>query len=362
MTQEDYDSLCIKEGAIQLSHPEFDVDYQRNAWSNYPVTVLICQRQTKQMTQLCLESLLRFYPDIKIVIVDGDSQDDSTLYLKYKALTNPNITIFERTGRTHSHGETMDDAIRKYVDTEFVVTLDSDVIVNRGGWIQGLHHEFLKDPTVYAAGSLMLVTRENYAIGPPKDESDVLRYAHPSCSMYHVPRYKAMAPFADHGAPCCYNMIDAANNGFKIAAFPIDKFVSHRMGSSWVKEHKIVWPHDYNVPLRPFITFVGSSVNQMKVLAYQKDKDFNIVISGANTQIRIWETTTRDIDNPYYDIRFAVTGEYVVVFDNLTSISDDLVTEIKQVVIDNGAADVIPNNDGFSIFKREYFQEKIALY
>jgi hypothetical protein len=241
--------------------------------------------------------------------------------------------------------------------------MDSDVITTRGGFIEALLQQMYDDPNIYATGSLMLVTRDNFAIGAPKDMDDVLRYAHPSCSLLHVPRYKEMEQMADHGSPCVYNMMDAERRGYKIGSFPIELFTEHVSGTSWVKEHQIVWPNDYDVFIRPFITFLVSDEEQLLILQSQKDKDFSIIMLGENTQIRIWETTTRDIDNPYYEIRFQCTGEYVVIFsEHLKSLDENLVTEIKDAVIATGANKEFGLHDCMMVYERKHFQNAIALF
>ncbi len=359
MTQDEYEKLRVESGAINLAHPEIDRQYHKDYLSD--VTIIIPQRQTKIATQLCVESLLRFYPDIKIVLIDGDSQDSSSLYCQYKALTNSNITYYNYIGR-NSHGEIIDFAFREIVHTEFALTMDSDTITNRGGWIEGMLKQFDENPKLYATGSLMLVTYKNEACGFPESQEDVLRYAHPSCSIYHVPTYFDIEqPCTDHGAAFALNMIKARDMGIEVGAFPIDKYVSHRTGTSWVKEHKIVWADDYGVFLRPFITFLLDTTNQINQLQLQSEKDFNIVTLGDNHGYRIWETTTRDIDNKYFDIRFAVNGEYVIRLKGDDVLNPDFVSDFKKYIIEcktpeSGTA------MGVEFWKREYFQNQISLF
>jgi len=362
MTDEQYFAMCNLEGAIQLAHPDFDESFHEAIWKQFPVTCIICQRQTKEFTQIAIESLLRFYPYIKILVMDGDSEDQSTLYLKYKELTTENLTVYNYVGR-NSHGEILDFAIRNLVDTPLVMTFDSDVIVRFGGFIEKMVEQFSADDNLYATGSLMLVSHSNYGVGTPKDENDVLRYAHPSASMYRSWMYKELGAANDNGAPFGQNMRDAAEKKLTVAPFPIDYFIQHRCGSSWVKEHKIVWPSDHGVFLRPFATFLVSDEEQLMLLQSQKDKDFNIVMLGDNTKIRIWETTTRDIDNPYYEIRFQCNGEYVVIFgENVSGFDENMVTSIKQFIIDLNAPEKIERSSGMKIYERKYFQNEIALF
>jgi glycosyltransferase involved in cell wall biosynthesis len=325
------------------------------------VTVLICQRKTGDITKLCLESLLRFYPDIPILIVDGDSQDESVLYLEYKAILHPNIKIWHHSG-PNSHGVTMHEAIMGHITTEYVLLMDSDIISMRHGYIEGMLQQLINEK-MYATGSLMLQTRRNYAIGIPDDENDVLRYAHPSCSLYHVPTYKTLAPFTDHGAPCIYNMLDAELKGLQIGYWPVDKYVAHLSGASWCVP-RTIWIYDHDVPVRPFLTFIVTNEKQVLELANQNDHDFDIVPLGnmiSTIVICHDDCIPVSINNQLYDIRFRVHGDYVCLLDQeVVRIDNVIVTHIKEAVIDLKAPDEL-NVGGLRIVKRHTWQRKDCL-
>lgn len=360
-----YEELTTREGAIPLAHPDFTAaQFHRDMWKQKGVTIVVCQRQTKEFTQLCIESILRFYPDIPIVVIDGDSQDDSTLYLRYKALTTPNLRLHNHIGR-NSHGEILDYAFKNLVETEYALTMDSDTIMVRGGWIEHVRNKFNETPKPYAVGHLMLVTYEGYGCGVPNDENDVLRYAHPSCAMFDVKKYLELdTPFNDNGAPLAHNMRAAQDRGLEVRAFQIDKYVVHRTGSSWVKEHKIVWPHDHDVFIRPFFTFLFWDHAFVGTLENQSDRDFNVTTFGYKATVRIWETTTRDIDNPFFENRFSINGEYVIEIEDqqmLLPMESDFVSNFKKVIIEQGAPETGEVN-GIKFYSRKYFQNNIALY
>ncbi len=363
MEQERYNELCKQEGAIPLGHPEFDAqEYHRSIWIGNQTTIVICQRKTKEVTQLCVESILKHYPDIPILVIDGDSQDDSTLYLRYKALTVPNFTLYERIGMRNSHGETLHDAFMNHVETAFALTMDSDTIVNRSGFIEGLIGMFSRNPKLYAAGHLMLVSKSNFGCDAPKDEEDILRYAHPECSMFHVPTYKSLGtPFNDNGAPLAHNMIIAGVAGLEIGAFPIDKYSSHRMGTSWVTEHQIIWKDDYDIQIRPFVTFIVTKGEQIAELEKQTDKDFDIIIQGDHIDKRVWVDNAIDLSNRFYQMRFKANGEYVCLLNEAVSAVDsEFVHNIKLQVIENKVPDELVVG-GIRIVKRKVWQLKDCL-
>lgn len=363
MEQSRYFELCKENGAIQLAHPEFDLEYHNREWDvTKEVTILICQRKTFEITRLCIESILRFYPDINILVVDGDSQDESTLYLRYKALTTPNLELHERIGLRHSHGETMDDALKNRIKTPYALLMDSDTIVNRGNWIEDLVMQFKENPKLYATGSLMLVTRKNFGVGAPHDEDDILRYAHPSCSMFHVNTYKELkTPFNDNGSPLAHNMIEAQEKGLEIGAYPIDKYVSHRSGVSWITEHQIVWKEDYNVFIRPFVSFIVTAPQHLTALEEQTSRDFNISVKAPHISLKIWDGETKDINNQFFGIRYSVNGEYVCLLNEaVTALVPDFIQQVKLAVIEQKAPEEL-NVGGLVVVKRTLWHKRECL-
>lgn len=337
-------------------------EYHLNKWKELDITVLICQRKTKDLTSLCLESLLRFYPDIQILIVDGNSEDDSTSYLKQKAIKNPNITVWERTG-INSHGMTMDDAILKHIKTKYVLLCDSDIIVERGGLIEDMLIEFKKDSNLYAIGSVMLVTRKNYACGPPQSTDDILRYAHPSFSIYDTEVYKKLnAPFTDHGAPCVYNMMEAEKRNLTIAYYPVDKYVSHLCGGSWTVP-RVIWGDDHDVYTRPFVTFILNNQSHLEKLKQQTDHDFDIVstCNSQNRHIVINGAPPIEFSNTLYELRFNIHGEYICnIPADLTVLQTGFVSEIKkQSILKNMPNEM--NVGGLMCVSRKLWQKREAV-
>lgn len=337
------------------------------------VTLLICQRKTPDLIRLTIESILRFYPDINIVVIDGNSKDESTLYLKWKSVTNPNIKVVELTPQMcaehdiplaangiNSHGATMNYAIRNHITTKYVLLCDSDLVIERGGFIEGMKAQINED-CLYAIGTLMLVSEEGEGCCSPKSESDLLRYAHPSCSLYNAEVYRTLKPFNDHGAPCVWNQIDAKKKGLSIGYFPIDKYVSHLSGASWCVPQTI-WNNDHNVFIRPFVTFITDT--HIEELKSQTDRDFDIVntASPANSFVILHEDgVKRNVTNKLYGLRFNVCGEYVCHLDKgVDKISPDIVHLIKLQAIKEKAPNEM-NVGGLIVYKRTYWQNKKSL-
>jgi glycosyltransferase involved in cell wall biosynthesis len=333
MTGEEYLKLISENPVVDLVRPYWiGGDYQKKIWEDNNITALICQRKTRDEIKLCLESLLNFYPDIPVLVVDGNSQDESTMYLRVKSALYPNVKIWERDA-INSHGITMDEAIRQYITTEYVLLMDSDVITKRHGYIEGMLGQFMQNSTLYATGNLMLVTRRNEGCGTPDNESDVLRYAHPCCSIYHVPTYKKLRPFENHGAPCAINNIHAEQEKLDIEYYPVDKYTIHLSGASWCNP-KTIWINDYGVMIRPLVTFITSDGSLLN-LDCQKTHDFNIVTNGKYTEVEVitHDSPPMHVKNCTYDIRFNVNGEYVCCLEKDYEMSPDFIIKLQEEII-----------------------------
>lgn len=342
-----------------------DDKQHKEFWKQKDITILVCQRNTPELIRLCLESILRFYPDIPIVVMDDYSTDDSIWYLKYKEITNSNIKIFNWTG-LHSHGQIMDAAINEAIPTKYVLTMDSDTILFRGGWIEDLLEQFKDNDNLYATGTRMYVTRSNDCVGEPKDDSDAVAYAHPSCSVLRTDIYKTLPPAANHGSPFCYNMMEAEKRGLEIGYYPIENYVFHNGGSSWqvVCTH---WLNDFGVMVRPFISFIQGDTDHDVDLGYQTDHDFEIIPLGSwvDKKVSLYSGNIIEVRNLKYDIRFRVHGEYVCeMLGFVEPLEEDFVHACKQsilIMLQNGTPNTEFEFCGFKIVERKHWQQNYSI-
>lgn len=273
---------------------------------NEDITVLICQRSQPEEIRLCVESIIRFYPDLKIIIVNGAQGDKADNWLRYKASQHPPLSIYYRVGKSNSHGLAMDEGIRNAVKTPWAMLMDSDTIMMRPGLIES-SRKWMK--SCFAVGALMCVTMKGHAIGDPVDSSDELWYVHPSTCIMKVDEYRLLRPATDHGAPLVYTMIDAQMKGLDVGAVNVAAYVAHLSGASW-SELSPIWADDNGVMTRPMVTYINGSI------CNQTDKDYDIVTMGEMPEKKFIHGQGEVIRR--YADRMLVYGDWVCEDANVT--------------------------------------------
>jgi len=123
--------------------------------SKNTATICIVNYKTLDLTRLCLRSIRKFtaYP-YKVIVVDNNSQDSSTEYLK----SLPWITLLERkdpandSSGGYAHGAALDLALQN-CDTEFFVSLHSDTFIKKQNWLTDLIRHFDNNDKIACVGS-----------------------------------------------------------------------------------------------------------------------------------------------------------------------------------------------------------------
>ena len=122
------------------------------------VTILIPNYKTLKLTKLCLR-LIRKYTDpalINVIVIDNDSDDESTLYLRSLKW----IKLIEREQvdgeiPALSHSRALDLALEQ-VKTPYVLSIHTDTFVKNHYWLNALISEIEKDPNIAGVGSWKL--------------------------------------------------------------------------------------------------------------------------------------------------------------------------------------------------------------
>lgn len=120
-------------------------------------TLCVVNYRTPEFTRLCLRSIRKFTQQpYEVIVIDNDSQDASVDYLRGL----PWIRLIERrnandAGGGDAHGAALDLALSE-CRTEFFVSLHSDSIVRRPGWLGDLIGHFGPQTACVGSGKLEL--------------------------------------------------------------------------------------------------------------------------------------------------------------------------------------------------------------
>ncbi len=125
------------------------------------VTILIPNYKTRDLTKLCLR-LIRKHTDhqqIKVIVIDNDSADDSLEYLR----TVPWIELIERKAipgqePSASHSAALDLALDR-VTTPYVLSIHTDTLVKHPKWLEFLLSQIEAYPNVAGVGSWKLESK-----------------------------------------------------------------------------------------------------------------------------------------------------------------------------------------------------------
>ncbi len=118
-------------------------------------TICIVNYKTLDLTRLCLRSIRKFthYP-YDVIVVDNDSKDESLQYLRSLDW----IQLIERhpvadeQGGGYAHGAALDVGLAN-CSTEFFISMHSDTIVIKNGWLGELIGRFDNDGTIACVGT-----------------------------------------------------------------------------------------------------------------------------------------------------------------------------------------------------------------
>jgi len=179
------------------------------------ITAIIPQFKTPELIRAVVSSLRQFYPTLPLILVDDGSHDASTEAVRELAANdlNTEAVILEANG---GHGPALHAGILA-ATTRWVFTLDSDCIVEHGGFLERMENR-ANETGLYAIGVLYY-----------RDVSHGKRY-YLSCvaALYDREIYLNLPPFIHSGDPMENNTRAAAARGYKVEGFPIFDYVWHK--------------------------------------------------------------------------------------------------------------------------------------
>jgi glycosyltransferase involved in cell wall biosynthesis len=188
-----------------------------------PVTAVIINFRTPDLVRRAVESFRSFYPSLPLLLIDNGSGDDSRRILESLRALAPADTLLMLNSSNRHHGPAMDQALHS-VSTPFVLFIDSDCEVFRGGFIEAMLARAGEDRHCYAMGKKVFMNDRGFDVpeGPGAHP-----YIRPICMLVRREMYLQLPPFERHGAPCLVNMQAAWKAGFGLIHFPVEDYVRH---------------------------------------------------------------------------------------------------------------------------------------
>ncbi|MEM3504483.1 MAG: glycosyltransferase family 2 protein [Nitrososphaeria archaeon] len=85
---------------------------------------------------LCLDSILNLkYSNLKVIVVDANSEDGSVSYLKKKFLNQLDIVTSKNIGWAHNNNVGIKYALRVYPDAQYIFLMSNDIIFTDKNWL-----------------------------------------------------------------------------------------------------------------------------------------------------------------------------------------------------------------------------------
>lgn len=188
-----------------------------------PVTAVIVNFRTPDLTHQAAASFRSLYAETPLLLIDnGSGPDGATALRRVADDAAVHASVFLLGSNIH-HGPAMDRALHRLA-SPFVLFLDSDCVVRRGGFVEEMQGALERDPRAYAVGKKIFMDDRGFDV----DASPTAHpYIRPICMMIRRSMYGTLPPFRRHGAPCLENMIGARRAGFELVNFPVEEFIEH---------------------------------------------------------------------------------------------------------------------------------------
>lgn len=199
------------------------------------VSILIPNYKTLTLTKLCLR-LIRKHTDVsmvKVIVIDNDSQDDSTDYLRSLSW----IQLIERPkvdGEAGfvAHAKALDLAMEQ-VDTPYVLSIHTDTLVRNKEWLSYLLSFIDGDLNVAGVGSWKLEIKPWYKrlikACESSERKEDFQYLRSHCAMYRVDLLKKLklSFFQNQASAGKYMHKELVDAGFKMTFLKPEKLIAY---------------------------------------------------------------------------------------------------------------------------------------
>jgi hypothetical protein len=113
-----------------------------------------------------------------------------------------------------------------HASTLFVLFLDSDCEVIKGGFVEEMVAQANASPLNYAVGKRVWMDRRGFDVS--EEGKGAIPYIRPICMLMRRDVYPSLPKARRHGTPCLENMRAAVRRGYVLVDFPIADFVLHK--------------------------------------------------------------------------------------------------------------------------------------
>jgi len=184
------------------------------------MTGIVVTYNTKALFETAYNSMRKFMPNMKIIIVDGSDPADPC-YEYVKSLESDITEIYQH-GRNIGHGPGMHKGI-SMTDDEFLLIFDSDIEM-----LKNPLEEMLScfTPEMYAMGDMYLIGRDGLHRNPIRD----IPYVRPYFMLLSRTMYYSYSKFVHHGSPCILPMREIYDLGLTnnvLAHIDLTNYVKH---------------------------------------------------------------------------------------------------------------------------------------
>jgi hypothetical protein len=184
---------------------------------------------TVNLIKNAVESVRKFHPDMKMIIIDGSNSSDPCY--KYVCNLSSEITTVALAERNIGHGRGMDAGIRMCT-TRFALIFDSDITMIKSPILQML--DMMEEDT-YGVGYLEKTGMDGFEYGaqPHHKGQDYMMMLHPYFHLLQVSEYFKFYKYVHHGAPCFKASLDIHNKGLTSKIIKEFPGLGHTAGKGW---------------------------------------------------------------------------------------------------------------------------------
>ena len=198
------------------------------------VTGLTVFYKTPHLVDLSLKPLRKFYPSLKLIVVNNSPEDDEcSEALKKFAMSDQNFELIQLDSN-YGHGPGLNRGM-EYVKTPYVYIFDSDTEIVRENMLENMLT--LMDSQTYGIGFTRLTSRGgSHRDKGTLDDPEVMTYLHPLACLISVDKYKMFPKFNSGGAPFAKAMSAIKDSGMGntlIKFFPV--ILGGRQQSNYVR-------------------------------------------------------------------------------------------------------------------------------